>query len=148
MSENKQLGTDSSNGKEDSAGFRPPAWPWMLGFGLAFAVMYTCGYLMSSLRSQPYQLENRITSNSAPAIAAAQSGDVFHKLSQGQATMGQLAIGSPNATNNDSGYGMSCVIQPVTQSCLATRGNMCHADLEMANTAWQYFENNRRSKQV
>jgi len=37
---------------------------------------------------------------------------------------------------------MSCLIQPIANSCTISQGQLCHADLEIAKTAWKYFENN------
>jgi len=37
---------------------------------------------------------------------------------------------------------MSCLIQPIANSCTISQGHLCHADLEIAKTAWKYFENN------
>ncbi len=37
---------------------------------------------------------------------------------------------------------LACLIKPQNNSCLAGKGELCEADLQMARIAWTYFENN------
>jgi len=37
---------------------------------------------------------------------------------------------------------LDCLIKPQNNSCLAGKGELCEADLQMARIAWKYYENN------
>jgi len=109
-----------------------PPWQWLIGCGLAFAIVFTTGYTSRSLFSNPQN------ATPAPEFAAA-NPDINSPGSVGNLLSTVQGIDN---LKNEASYGMSCLIQPTTHSCLTSNGALCHADLDMAKTAWRYFENN------
>lgn len=120
------------SGKKDDDNSSNSPWLWMIGCGLAFALVFTSGYTMSALFSHSKNVSLHAGINAVPDLAAA-----IPAGASDTSTLGSLGIADGN------NYGaMSCVIQPVAHSCLDSNGDLCHADLDMATTAWKYFENN------
>ena len=104
-------------------------WLWMLAGGLGFALVFLSGYSVRSAL-QTASLDQA----SDPAMAAATHGGTLSDITN--------SIQSKSGHTQSSAHGMSCLIQPVANSCMSPDGELCHDDLEVAKTAWQYFENN------
>jgi len=132
-SKSKLINAITQNRKTDE---NQSPWLWIVGFAFAFAMIFTTGYLTHHVTSDVWH------NNSAnPPLAAALTGATVSKgasKNYGNA----LGIRGQNSCGTGHSDSMSCLIQPVANSCLATQGELCHADLEMAKTAWKYFENN------
>ena len=131
--------TESKNSEQNHS-----HWYWIVGSAFAFAVIFTSGYVSHHLTADFWH------SKSQPALAAAvdgkhNSGNGYSNGTCNVADDGKL-FKADNAGNNSCEAGqsgaMSCLIQPVANSCTISQGQLCHADLEIAKTAWKYFENN------
>ncbi len=108
--------------------------PWSLiaGGALVFALIFTSGYNARHLLSGSD--ENGLTQ---PKLSAAKSGE---EISIDQLfKQNKNSHDSCNATDSTA---QSCLIQPVANSCTVADEELCHADLDVAKTAWKYFENN------
>lgn len=111
-------------------------WLWIVGFAFAFAMIFTTGYLSHHVTSDVWH-----NKSANPALAAALTGETVSKgVSKNYGNA--LYSGNQNSCGTGHSDSMSCLIQPVANTCLASQGELCHADLETAKTAWKYFENN------
>ena len=116
-------------------------WLWIAGGALAFALIFTSGYITHHLTADFWHTK----SGSIPQFAAAKSS---HQNTGDTLGAGGLANGILKPTEHYGSCGtghddaLASVFQPVTNSCTIAQGELCHADLEIAKTAWQYFENN------
>ncbi len=107
-------------------------WSWIAGGALVFALVFTSGYTARHVVSG--SSENALIQ---PKLSAAKGSE--------EIAIDQLF--SQDTNNHDScsaehSNSQSCLIQPVANSCTIADEELCHADLEVAKTAWKYFENN------
>lgn len=120
--------------------------PWLKIFtGAAlFALIFTGGYSVRHLSSAYHQQSD----HDQPTVAAALSDESHYekeyspteyRTSSASDGCGADALTQlPNIHTN----GMSCLIQPIENSCKVARQQLCQNDIEVAKTAWKYFENN------
>jgi len=101
-------------------------WLWILCAGLLFALIFTVGYNAKRIQQ----------SFSGIPVAGAAMPDATYSIQD---------YGSDPASSSCSGADsteQSCTIQTAENSCNVSQGELCHADMEMAQVAWKYFENN------
>lgn len=113
---------------------------WIFGGAALFALIFTSGYSVRQLSSTFSENEN------VPSIGAAKSVDLTYSsqnisnpLTGKQHCGDDQLLNSPASSADD---GKSCLIQPVENSCKVARSSLCHGDIDVARTAWKYFENN------
>ncbi len=121
-------------------------WFWIIGSAFAFAVIFTSGYISHHLTANFWH------GKSQPQLAAAASGSHgINNKSYDKGSCNVIEDGADVFRQNKSDEhsceagqsdSMSCLIQPIANSCTISQGQLCHADLEIAKTAWKYFENN------
>lgn len=144
-----------NNGRLNATNDKAP-WLWIISGAALFALIFTGGYSarhLSAFQTSPFYNTSlyKTGDSKTPAIAAAvpdiTSGDIHgsgQNLDQ-PAGYGFSLVdedGCRVETVKQVAGGMSCLIQPVANSCKIPKAHLCHGDLEIAKTAWQYFENN------
>jgi len=101
-------------------------WLWILCLGLLFALIFTVGYNAKRIQQSFF---------TAPLTGAAVPDGTYNIQDYG------LDHQSSSCSSGSSAE-QSCTIKVVENSCRISQGELCHADMEMAQTAWKYFENN------
>lgn len=115
-------------------------WLWISGIALTFSLIFTSGYGVSQLITRFGGQHTHSTSNS-PTLSAAKPENINHSSSLLKQS-GKAYDNCSDTYSGDDSNSMSCVIRKTKNSCHASNGELCHADLDMAKTAWKYFENN------
>ena len=106
-------------------------WLWITGIAMAFTLVFTGGYIAHHLSSDLWH------GKSSPALAAAYDKNTAGSI----ATLDSTNSSHSSCAAEDTGT-LACLIQPVANSCKISKGELCHTDIEVATTAWKYFENN------
>lgn len=129
-------------------------WIWIIGGAALFAIIFTSGYTARHLGTALHQRsdiqtadnQNQLTNLQVVAAARADDDEYSSQTSNAAGILtGQHDCVSGTLeqfTDDKSDYGMSCLIQPVENSCRVAKSSLCHGDIEVAKTAWKYFENN------
>lgn len=111
-------------------------WAWIVGGAFTFSIVFTSGYAASKLFTTlgpPLTMAAAITENhNQTSIKTKGLFDNNNTYS--------CNANNPNDPNDPESQ--SCLIQSVSNSCTAANSELCHADLDVAKTAWKYFENN------
>ncbi len=122
-----------------------PPWRWIIAGAALFAVVFTGGYSVRHIGSAYIPLEN----GAVPVIAAATADEPMRGSQNLAGTIDRIDHNGCDGdslqqymSNDKTESGMSCLIQPVENSCRIAKSSLCHGDIEVAKTAWKYFENN------
>ena len=112
-------------------------WLWISVFALAFSLIFTSGYAVSQFNTRLGGQHADLASGS-PRLSAATPENLNHKSSL--LSQSQNSYNSCSVQHSDGNSGsMSCVIQPIKNSCHASNGELCHADLDIATVSYTHL---------